>query len=283
VNRTRRALTLVGLTAALAGAAPAQSALDHYDLAGAPAWRVELPLALAEVSGLAVAEDGRVYAHGDEQATIFRFDLATRRLAERFGLAGRSGLLHADFEDIQVVAGRLFLVTSAGVVYEGRVAGDGRLVGATRRTAGFGGRCEVEGMVWDPPTRSLLLLCKQVRSRRWRNQVVILAVSTETWRVEPEPRILVPEARLEAVTGAKRFSGSAIARHPRTGSFILLAGPQAVYAEIDVTGRVLGGGSLDRRRHRQPEGVAIAPDLTLLISDEAAGAAASITAYAYRR
>jgi hypothetical protein len=63
----------------------------------------------------------------------------------------------------------------------------------------------------------------------------------------------------------------------------MLAGPQRLYAEIDSTGKVLGGGKLSARRHRQPEGIAIAPDLTLLISDEAAGRTATITGYAYRR
>jgi hypothetical protein len=63
----------------------------------------------------------------------------------------------------------------------------------------------------------------------------------------------------------------------------MLAAPERAYAEIDSTGKVLGGGKLSAQRHRQPEGIAIAPDLTLLISDEAAGQTATITGYAYRR
>ena len=272
---------LVGVMLGVGRTADAQSALAHYRLDGSPAWRAELPVALAEISGIAFAEDGRLYAHGDEQAAIHRFDLATRRPAERFGLASGGSLLHGDFEDIQVIGGRVFLVTSEGVVHESRLAGDGRQVEAARRTAGLGRACEVEGMTWDAPTRALLLLCKQVRSKRWKDHVVILALSTDTWQYEPEPRVVVPEKRLQAVTGSKRFNGSAITRHPRTGTFILLAGPQRAYAEIDAEGRVLGGGTLDRRVHRQPEGVAVAPDLTLLISDESVRGPATITAYAY--
>jgi hypothetical protein len=137
-------------------------------------------------------------------------------------------------------------------------------------------------MTWDSGSKSLLLLCKQVTGKRWKGQVVILAVSPETGEFEPEPRLLIPEADLQRVTGAKRFAGSAITRHPRTGTYLMLAGPQRVYAEIDSTGKVLGGGKLPAERHRQPEGIAIAPDLTLLISDEAAGRTATITGYAYR-
>ena len=269
------------LTMVLGMPAAAQSALAHYALDAEPAWRVELPAALAEVSGLAVAEGGRVYLHGDEQATVFRFDLGTRRVVERFGLAGRAGLLHGDFEDIEVIGDRVFLVASDGGIYESRIGGDGRLVQATRRTRGLGAGCEVEGMAADPDGGALLLLCKQAKSKRWKDQVVVVAVSTETWQWEPKPRLLVAERDLAAATGAKRFNGSAIARHPRSGTFLLVAGPQRVFAEVDSSGRVLGGGKLDKS-HRQPEGIAVAPDLTLLITDEGAGRAGTITGYAWR-
>ncbi len=269
-------------TLAQTRAETAARAMAHYDLSGAAAWRAELPVDLAEVSGLAFTADGKLLAHGDEQAIVWRFDLSTRRVVARFALGDRGRVLIGDFEDIAVAGERLFLVTAEGVVYEGRIAPHGQTGQAARRTPGLGGGCEVEGMTWDESTRSLLLLCKTTRSKRWKNQVVILAVSTETWRFEPEPRILVDEARLEQVTGAKGFNGSALARHPRTGTYLLLAGPQQAYAEVNAAGDLLAGGRLDKARHRQPEGIAIAPDLTLLISDEAAGHDAAITAYAYR-
>ncbi len=136
-------------------------------------------------------------------------------------------------------------------------------------------------MSWDEATKSLLLLCKTTQSKRWKDHVVIVAVSAEDWRFEPEPRILIPESRLRKVTGEKRFNGSAIVRHPRTGTYLLVAGPQRAFAEVSARGEVLGGGLLDKGRHPQPEGLAIAPDLTLLISDEAAGGQASITGYEY--
>ena len=255
-------------------------ALAHYDLRGAPLWRIELPADLSEISGLALTPDGTLLAHGDERALVWRIDLTTRRPVARFGLGGRSGVLHGDFEDIAVVGDRLFLVTSAGVIVEGRLGADGETVPAVRRTPDLGGACEIEGLTWDAPTRSLLLLCKTTSAKRWQGHVVVLAVSVDTWRFEDMPRLLVSEKRLAAVTGERRFHGSALTWHPRTGTLLLLAGPQRTYAELSRSGAVLGGGRLDKR-HRQPEGIAVTPDLSLLISDEAAGRTATITAYAF--
>ena len=200
----------------------------------------------------------------------------------RFGLVGAGGLVQGDFEDIQVVGDRVFLVTSDAVIYESRVVPDGMTAEAHLRTKGLGKGCEVEGMSWDEASKSLLLLCKTTRSKQWKDQVVIVAVSAEDWRFEAEPRIAIPESQLEKVTGKKHFNGSAMVRHPETGTYLLIAGPQRAFAEVSPRGEVLGGGVLPKSRHPQPEGLAIARDLTLVISDEAAGHEASITGYAYR-
>jgi uncharacterized protein YjiK len=275
-------LLCLGLAACAEAQSPPSGALRHYDLA-APSGRIELPAQLAEVSGLAFTADGRLFAHGDEQAVIFQIDLARGRPVKRFGIGGPGRPLLGDFEDIQVVGDRVFLVTSAGELVEGREGRDGETVPVVRRTRGLGGACEVEGMSWDERSASMLLLCKQTKGKRWKDQVVILAVSPETGEFAPEPRLVVPEAEIRRVSGAKGFAGSAIVRHPRTGTYLMVSGPQRAYVEIDSAGRVLAGGTLSERRHRQPEGLAIAPDLTLLVSDEAAKGAATITSYAYRR
>ena len=269
----------------MAGCAAAQSpgALKHYDPAAAPSVRFELPAELSEVSGLAYTPDGRLLAHGDEHAVVYQLDPSLGRPVKRFGIGGAAGPMVGDFEDIEVVGDRVFLVTSAGEVIEAKEGGNGETTPPISRGRGLGKACEVEGMTWDAGSKSLLLLCKQAQGKRWKGQVVILAVSPETGDFEPQPRLTVAETELQRFTGSKRFAGSAIARHPRTGTYLMVAGPQRLYAEIDSTGKVLGGGKLSAGRHRQTEGLAIAPDLTLLVSDEAAGKTATITGYAYRR
>jgi hypothetical protein len=285
--RTVRGAALLSAFAFLAGLAPlpataqAGGALSHYRLDDAPSWRFELHRALSEISGMAYTSDGHLLAHGDERAVVWRIDPRRQEAGEEFGFTRRGHLIAGDFEDIQVVGEQVFLLASSGDLLEGRLLPGGKVIEAVKRGPGLGGTCEAEGLAWDEATRSLLLLCKQVQSRRWRHQVVILAISTDTWRFEDKPRLAIPMSQLERVTGTKRFSGTALTRHPRSGTFLLLAGPERAYAEVDASGKVLGGGRLESHLHRQPEGIAIAPDLTLLISDEGAGKKATITGYAY--
>jgi hypothetical protein len=278
-----RSLAAAAALLLLAGRSAAQGtgALAHYDLSGSGDSRVELGKGLAELSGLAFTADGRLLGHGDEKAVISQIDPADGAPLERFAFTGPHGVLRGDFEDIQVVGERIFLVTSGGELYEGRERVDGGGVGAVRLSGGLEGVCSVEGMTWDQPSRSLLLLCKQIRSKRWRNDVVILSASSETGRIDEQPRLIIPERELARVTGARHFNGTAMTRHPTTGTYILIAGPQHAFAEVDGRGRVLAGGRLDPRRHRQPESIAIASDRTLLIGDEAAGKTATITGYTW--
>jgi len=277
----RLALAAAGLLLLTAGDAARDSALSHYSLEGKPSAQVQLAKALREISGLAFTADGRLLAHGDEHAVVWQLDPASGKVLKRFGLGRAGQVLKGDFEDIQVVDDRVFLVTSGGEIVAGREGANGAVVSTSSAAEGLKGACEVEGLAWDPSTRSFLLLCKQVLSRRWRHAVVILAVSSDTWQLESKPRMVIPERELERVTGSKGFHGSALVRHPRTGTYLLLAGPEHAFAEVDSTGRVLGGGKLDAKRHRQPEGIAVGPDLTLFISDEGAGKDATLTAYAW--
>jgi uncharacterized protein YjiK len=270
-----------GLLLFTAGAAGRDSALSHYALDEKPTSEAHLAKALREISGLAFTPDGRLLAHGDEHAVVWQLDLASGKVLKRFGLGRAGQVLKGDFEDIQVVGDRVFLVTSDGEIVAGKEGANDAVVSTASAAEGLKGACEVEGLAWDPSTRSFLLLCKDVLSRRWRHSVVVLAVSSDTWQLESKPRIVIPESDLERATGVKGFHGSAMVRHPKTGTYLLLAGPERAFAEVDSTGRVLGGGKLDAKHHRQPEGIAVGPDLTLYISDEGAGKDATLTTYAW--
>ena len=171
------------------GRARRGQAPPHYDLAGAPAWRAELPRATCPRSPASPSPPtGGLLAHGDEQAAVWRFDLASAPV--RWTGSGSSACGGMS-------AGRLRGHRSGR---RAALPGDQRrrdLRGHDRppRTGHTGpppyarasaGGCEVGGadLGRRRPGRSCCS-ARPTRSKQWKDQVVILAVSTETWRFEP--------------------------------------------------------------------------------------------------
>jgi hypothetical protein len=273
---------------------PPSSTLAHYQFDDPPAWHVELPRELDEISGLAFSPDGRLFAQGDERGIIWQLDPRTGRILKRFALAFGPGLppfmgkrlkpdaVTGDFEDMQIVGERFFLLSSNGVLVEFPEGRDGERVPFRAFDTGLSRSCELEGLTHDESAHSLLLLCKHAYPKAWRRKIVVLEWSIDTRRLNPEPRLLVPESRVAQVTQVDEFHGSALAVAPESGALVMVAGPQRRIIEISPTGEVVAGKGLKPKLHRQPEGLAFAPDRTMLISDEAAGGRATLTAYAYR-
>ncbi len=278
------------------GSRPAEqpsSALARYHLSAAPAWRAPLPNELREISGLAVAPDGRVFGHGDEEGRVFELEPRTGRILKAFALRpgthdpdlgkkSKDGTVAGDFEDIAIVNTRFFLVTSTGILVEFTRGEDGEAVPFTTHDTGLGDACEVEGLAHDPAAQSLVLLCKQMKDKAARDRVELWSWSLKDQRLGTQPRLTISGDALRSKTGAKAFNGSALTLIPRTGSFALVAGPQQAYAEVGAGGDVITGGGLDRPTLTQPEGIAFLDDGTLLISTEAGKGEAALAGYVSR-
>ncbi len=264
----------------------------RYRLGAAPVRQITLPEELREISGLALGANGRLFAHGDEEATVFQIDPTTGQVLERFHLAptgqepdlgkkAQKGRVAGDFEDMAIVGGRFFLVTSGGVLLEFAEGEDGASVPYTAHPTGLGERCEVEGLTHDAGAGELLLLCKEFHAKAERGRVAAYGWSIADRRLEPTPRLVVPYATLRPLTGTKAFNGSALAFTPGGRSLVLVAGPQRLFVEI-TDGRATEGGSLDRAAVEQPEGIAFLRDGSLLISSEGGRGMATLNAYAPR-
>ncbi len=254
---------------------PPASFLDRYDL-GEPVVRFDLPGRLDEVSGLAYAPDGRLFAHDDERGRVHEIRPAERAVGAQFDL-GRD-LARDDFEGIAVVGERFFLVTSRGRLYETREGDDRENMEYRVTDTGVGRTCEIEGLGYDPEFEELLIPCKQVRAERGEIVVHRLPIAADRGRAAP---LRVPRAALATVGLPPSFAPSAIAVAP-TGSWLLLSGRDHALVEVMRDGSVLAGVALDPDRHPQAEGLAIAPDGTIWISDERNGGDARITGYGRR-
>lgn len=273
------ALLAVGVLAAADMTTP--SALARYAIAKGGDARWELPDALREISGLAATPDGRLFAHGDERALIVELDAHRTRVIKTFSM-GRQGA-RGDFEGLAVAEGRFWLVTSDGILYESAEGANGAYVAFRTYDTGVGTQCEVEGLAYDAAAAALLLACKEPRVRALRGMVAIFAWSIPRRALVSRSGLRVRASLLARSAGVSTFHPSGLERDPTTGHWLLVAARERAVVEITSEGSVVAGAMLPRRAHRQPEGIAIASDHTLIIGDEGAGGRGTLTVYRHAR
>jgi uncharacterized protein YjiK len=246
---------------------------ERYDFSER-SFRFDLPGRLQEISGLALAPDGRLFGHDDERAVIYEIDPDDEEVVKSFGLGDPPA--RGDFEGIAIVGQRFFMVTSHGLLYEFREMPDRGQAPYRVTDTELGAVCEIEGLDYDASDDVLLFACKV--SAPVRGTIVVHRIPLDPERDRPPP-VQVARGELEAFGVDTRFEPSAIAVDP-AGTLVLLSASRDAIIEIDRSGRVLAGFRLSQNRHRQPEGLAFGADGTLYIADEGDGRRARVTAYA---
>jgi uncharacterized protein YjiK len=221
-----------------------------------------MPGRLDEVSGLATTADGRLFGHNDERATVHEIDRETGVLGKRFSLG--DPMIDGDFEGLAIAGERFFLITSQGLLYEFREAGDRATAPHRATDTGLGASCEVEGLEFDATEAVLLIACKV--STPDRGSIVVHRFSLDPDRGRLAS-IEIPKRQLTAFGLDPEFQASSVAVSP-TGTLFLASAAPEVLIEVDRTGRLLGAVELRRRRHPQSEGLAFGPDGALFIADE---------------
>jgi uncharacterized protein YjiK len=256
--------------------------IDSYDFDRERATQRSLPAPLREVSGLTSTADGRTLAHNDEKGIVFEIDRSTGGITKRFSIGDARGVVSADFEGIAAAAGRIYLVTSDGVIYEFGEGGDGEQVPFAEYRTGVGRDYEVEGLAYEPRTRELLLASKSPRRKASEGRLPIHRWSIDTRRLVEGGPIAIPVEDIRDRLGSKGFHPSDLARHPSSGNYYLVAALQFAVAEITPGGRLVAVRRLPKKWHLQAEGISFAPDLSLLIADEGGERDGRLTTYPLR-
>ena len=262
-------LTLTGCTVAQpegADIAP-DNELSRYDLSQ-PAGRWPLPAELDEISGLAADGAGGLIAHHDNDARLWRL-----AVAPALGVAPLAGpWIDGDFEGVARRNGTLYLLRSPGEVYRRPVEPAGPLV---LDTAAARSLCNFEG-IESIPDGGLLLACKYPRTPQ-ANTVLLFRIDAADGPVTP---LALDVGSVLRATGLGRLRPSGLAWLRRGERLLVLAGKERVLLEVDAADwRLLAWRTLAPGGHRQAEGVAVLPDGTLVIADEADGRTAMLTAY----
>ena len=252
--------------------------LASYDLEK-PARRFKLSKQWREISGLTMLAENRILAHDDERGVVVEIGYRDGSIVKAFALGDLRNPVADDFEGIAAAAGRLYLVSSAGRLYEFGEGTDQETVLYNLYTTGIGRDHEIEGLAYDPDQRVLLLVSKNPTNPEQAGLVAIYRWSLATKQLVEDGRILIPTDAFSRRIDRKQFQPSGIERHPVSGNYFVVAARQCAIAEITPQGQVLAVAALAAGRHPQAEGIAFAPDNTLIVSDEGANKRATLTFY----
>ena len=253
--------------------------LASYSLAAETATPWKLPRRLAEISGLAMTVDNRLLAHNDEKGVVYEINYRQGSVVKAFQLADMATPVADDFEGIATVDDQVYLVTSAGRLYECGEGADGESVLFTSYATGVGRDCEIEGLAYDESRRVLVLMCKNPRRADLEEQLALYHWSIDEKQLSEAARIVIPVIEFSRHIGGKKFQPSGIERHPVSGNYFVVAARQGAIAEITPAGQVVAAKKFLAPWHRQAEGITFAADDTLIIADEGAGRKARLTLY----
>lgn len=238
-----------------------------------PLARWVLPKPLSEISGIALTRDGRLLGHNDESGLVFEIDYRRGVVVKQFTLGKQT--IREDFEAITVAGDRIFLLASKGDIYEFREGKDGDRVDFVVHDTRLGRECEFEGIAFDSTANALVLACKDVHIKAFKDFVVLYR-----WKLDDSTssEIKVPVSDAIGSNGWKKFTPSDIAVDPLTGNYLVVSAQERGLLSLTPTGAVVFSRPLPKG-HPMSEGIAITRDSILIVSDEMARGPATITLY----
>lgn len=247
-------------------------ALERFDLENPAATVWTLPKELKDISGLALSPDGRLFAHEEERAIIHEIDYIKGTIIKTFSF-GRPAA-KKDFEGIAIAGKRFFLISEKGLLLEGREGFnyEGKVFNA--HDTGFGAFCEIEGLA--ATQGKVLVLCRKAEKKAYKGFLTIFSWDIATKSADENPYLKIPLGGegMPAELQDMEPSGLEVLE---TGNLLVLSTGKKLILEITPAGEVVGFKTLNKKRHDNPEGIALTPGGQLIIADE--GSPATIQIY----
>ncbi|HFB99391.1 MAG TPA: hypothetical protein ENJ53_01170 [Phaeodactylibacter sp.] len=256
----------------------------------APDRTFDMPESLKEISGLSISPDGQqLCTVNDEQGVIFFINKKTGAIERQMKFAG-----HGDYEGIEAVGEKIYVVKSTGSVYE--------ITDTRKDTASFNKtkyllkkENDTEGLGYDAQNDRLLFACKGVAclngtypkdSCRFKKAIYSLDLKKKYFSPEIVFEIKWKDVKsflkknktpqeLEKLNryfdpkdGKFPFHPSALGLHPVTHNIYILASKGKALIVLSPKGEILEMAKLDKKIHAQPEGITFDKHGVMFISNE---------------
>ena len=191
---------------------------------------------LTEISGLAVASQDSVYAHNDEHGIVYEIALADGRIIAAFALGEPT--VKADFEGIAAFDGRVYLITSAGLVYESKIGPHRARVRFNIFDTGVGDFCEAEGITPGPSRDEFLIICKTAHKPELDGRLVVFKWSLAERLPVHTPWLNVKESDFLTPQERKKFRPSAIEWRAQSNSLVVLSARSHLFLNLRRDGKI---------------------------------------------
>lgn len=259
------------------GLAPSGRADDNPDFD----WDLKKPLSayelgdhLREVSGLALDASGYLVANNDELGKSYLVSPVDGSTSKSYEFKAGDRPILGDFEGIAQDGAMTWLINSQGILFRA-TQGNARI---NIFDTGLEALCEVEGLALWRLKQSLVIACKKNRTKRFGRHATLFLWSLDAHSLDPVP-LTINRKALKKRFGIKDFHPSGIAVSRDGSRLLVLSSRRPALAILDAEGELIDARKLKRKYHRQPEGIALLPDGTLVIADEGKSRNAMLTLY----
>ncbi len=266
---------------------PAPTAIFPYRV-NAPSREIELPKKLREVSDLSFdAAANSLWAIADEKGKFYQIHLPNGSPINTFNF-GEDG----DYEGFEKLGETFFVMESNGRISKIEQASSEKAQ-ITVFENSLLEKDDCEAFMFDPLLKKLVIGVKTPASGDAARP--FYAFDLEKNQLEPAPVFTLQISDIQAFLRENGLVGepfdrllkedavspgpSAMAVHPATGNYFILASMGKLLLVTKPNGDILQVLALDKKLHTQPEGLAFGNDGSMYISNEADGKVAKIYVY----
>lgn len=236
-----------------------------YDLGHAQ--KFDLGKDLNEISGICYnAEDSTLLAISDSKKKVFELNVKKPKLKD---YTENIVPPDSDLEDIAKVGDKLYLLGSAGVIFEVPKRAQDTTGMVTYRFPSEG-KNDFETLYYDPSVRSLVMLCKTCAADKGKHTRSAYRFDLETKSFDTTAfyAISTDDVKKLVKNDDAKFDPSAADIHPLNKRLYILSSAGNLLVIADTRGKVIEGFNLNPDEHPQAEGIAFAPNGDIFISNE---------------
>ncbi len=252
-----------------------------------PDHNYKLPGILEEVSGLTWLGNGQVGCVQDEDGVFYVYDLNKEEIVakNKFGEPG-------DYEGVQMVEDVIYVVKSNGDLYHFEQEPGEVRVDRKKEKLPFKAKNDIEGLGYSTSQKKLLVALKGnsgLDGEDKKGKRVYL-LDRKTFKVNKKAFLTIRLKDLQEKVKMegkelkiKEFRPSAIAEHPITKDIYVVASAGKAVVVYSAQAEFKSIFLLDKKVHRQPEGICFAQDGTLYLSNEGGGEKGYILQFDYKK